>query len=233
MNKTMRLHVYMAHCGIGSRRKCEDYIKEKKVKVNGEIVTTLGFIISHNDIIEFENKRIKPKNEKIYIALNKPVHYLCSSSDKMNRPLAGDLFKAKITTRLFHVGRLDYLSSGLIFYTNDGDFAYKVTHPSFEIEKEYLVKTGNKIYESHLKKYEQGITIDEDVYTLKAFNLLSPYKVNLIIVEGKNREIRRVFKHLDMTVTKIHRIRIGMVQLGSLKPGQYRHLSQKEVDSFF
>ena len=232
-NRKIRLHLFMAGCGIGSRRKCEEYIKEKKVKVNGRIICTLGYKVARNDIVEYNNQRIMPCKEKIYIALNKPVRYICSNSDNLDRPLAKELFTSEIKQRLFHVGRLDFLSSGLIFFTNDGIFANHITHPSFEIEKEYMVAARKKISESILQKYRKGIRIDENLYTLKAFQHLTPYKVKLIIIEGKNREIRRVFEFFKIPVKSIHRIRIGVVRIKSLKPGQFRHLSPKEVNWFF
>lgn len=231
-NKKIRLHVFMAQCGIGSRRKCEEYIREAKVKVNGNVISIPGCKVSRTDNVEFNNQRIHLVEKKIYIALHKPILYLCSNKDTLNRSLAKEFFKDKIKERLFNVGRLDYLSSGLIFFTNDGDFTYRITHPSFEIEKEYLVKTRNKIFESKLNKYMHGIRINENVYTLKTYQLLTPYKVKLTIVEGKNKEIREVFKYFDLEIIRIHRIRIGIVQLKSLKPGHFRHLSQKEIEWF-
>jgi 23S rRNA pseudouridine2605 synthase len=231
-DKTIRLHVYMAQCGVGSRRKCEEYIQEKKVKVNNTLITTPGYKVSPGDIVEFEDQQIHPEEKKIYIALHKPVKYLCSSSDSFHRPLARDFFKEKIKERLFNVGRLDFLSSGLIFFTNDGDFAYRITHPSFEIEKEYLVKTGRRIDESALQRYKQGLEIDGETYILKSYSLMTPYKVKLILVQGKNREIRRVFNYFKIHVVKIHRIRIGIVKIGLLKPGDFRYLTTKEVQWF-
>jgi 23S rRNA pseudouridine2605 synthase len=231
-NNTVRLQVYMAHCGIGSRRKCEEYIRERKVMVNGSIVDTPGYKVSPGDTVLFEGEEIVPEKKKIYIVLHKPVDYLCSHSDPYHRPLAEDLFQHKIKERLFHVGRLDYRSSGLIFFTNDGDFAYRVIHPSFEIEKEYIVKTGKKIPVSVLEEYRRGLKRENIVYSLKDYSLLSPYKVKLTLVEGKNREIRRVFHFFNIPVKRIHRIRIGIVQCGSLLPGQFRYLSRKEVEWF-
>lgn len=223
----------MAQCGIGSRRKCEEYIREEKVRVNGRIVNTPGFKVSRKDIVFFEEQRITPEREKIYIALHKPVRYLCSNTDKFKRPLANEFFKKRIKQRLFHAGRLDYLSSGLIFFTNDGDFAYHITHPSYKIEKEYIVKTGKRISESMLEKYRQGIIIENKAYLFKEFQYLTPYKTKLTLIEGKNREIRRIFRHFNIPIKGIHRIRIGIVEIKSLRPGQYRHLSHKEVDWFF
>lgn len=232
-NKTIRLQVYLAQCGIGSRRKCEEYILAGRVMVNGKIVNTPGFKVFYTDVIHFDGERIFPEREKIYIALSKPACYLCSNTDRFNRPLAKELFKNKIKQRVFHVGRLDYLSSGLIFYTNDGDFAYHITHPSFEIEKEYIVKTGKRIPESILDQYRQGLRIKDMKYSLKKSLLLTPYKAKLTLIEGKNREIRQVFHYFGIPVKGIHRIRIGIVKINSLKPGEFRHLSRKEVEWFF
>lgn len=223
----------MAQCGIGSRRKCEEYIREEKIRVNGRIITTPGFKVSQTDIVYFEKQRIIPVKEKIYIALYKPAGYLCSHTDQFKRPLAEELFKNIVKQRLFHVGRLDYLSSGLIFFTNDGEFAYHITHPSFEIQKEYIVKTRKKISESLLIKYQQGLRIENKTYLLKEFQYITPFKVKLTIAEGQNREIRRVFRYFNIPVKGIHRVRIGIVELSPLQPGEFRHLSRKEVTWFF
>jgi 23S rRNA pseudouridine2605 synthase len=208
------------------------YILENRVKVNGVIVNTPGYKVFPGDSVEFENKPVFPERNNIYIALHKPVKYLCSASDAFQRPLAQDLFDHKIKERLFNVGRLDFLSSGLIFFTNDGMFSQRVAHPSFEIEKEYIVKTGHRIDTALFREYEQGISIDNEIYTLKSYAIISPYKVRLVLGQGKNREIRRVFTYFHIPVNKIHRIRIGIVKLGLLKPGQFRFLTKKEVEWF-
>lgn len=228
----MRLQAYMAKCGVASRRACEKYIKEGRVKVNNQKVTRLGTQVNECDIIKFNDVIIKPENKLIYIVVNKPEGYLCAKKDKWSRPLVDDLFVDSIDQRLFHVGRLDYNSSGLIFYTNDGDFARFVTHPSSEIEKDYIVYTKVKIPDLILKRWLQGLEYNGQKYKLKRYRLLSPKKVLLTLTEGKNREIRKIFEQAEIEVNRLNRIRIGIVTLKNIKRGKYRHLNRNEVEWF-
>jgi 23S rRNA pseudouridine2605 synthase len=228
----IRLHVYMMRCGIGSRRQCERFIDEKRVSVNGKIVESQGLKLNENDLVLFDGKYIKPVPEKIYIALNKPVRFLCSNRDDSGKPLAGDLLKGAFDVRLYHVGRLDFMSSGLIFYTNDGNFAQIVSHPPFEIEKEYIVYTRKAVPENMLIEYKKGIIIDNISYKLKEYRILTPRKISLFLVEGKNREIRKVFKKFEIEIKRIHRVRIGVVSINNISSGEYRHLNIREINWF-
>jgi 23S rRNA pseudouridine2605 synthase len=232
-NEPLRLQLYMARAGVASRRESERLIQSGVVSVNGRIVTELGTKVAPGDDVRVEGKRIRLEDRSVYVALNKPRRYLCSASDPEGRPLAGTLLEPHFTERLFSVGRLDFLSSGLIFYTNDGEFAKAVSHPSKQVEKEYHVEAQKPIDEAMLKEYQEGIRIDGELYRLKGYQYRTPRSVRLTLVEGKNREIRRVFAHWRIGVKKIHRIRIGIVQLRGIPIGQYRPLTQKEVDWFF
>lgn len=227
-----RLHVFMARCGTGSRRGCEQIIREGRVAVNGEQVTRMGFTITREDVVTVDGKPIRPVRRKFYLALYKPPGYLCSNSDPHGRPLAKDLLGDMRNTRLFHVGRLDFMSSGIIFYTNDGEFAHRISHPSFEISKEYRVDTADPVDEADLERYRQGVTLDGFRYRIVRFRLHKPTVTYLELVEGKNREIRRVFRHLGYTVNQVHRVRIGNVNVRGLASGEYRHLRQSEVEWF-
>ncbi|RPJ06638.1 MAG: rRNA pseudouridine synthase [Spirochaetaceae bacterium] len=228
----MRLQVFLAKAGIASRRKCEEYISQGMVSVNGTVVTLPGCKVADTDLVLFNNKEIKPESELVYIALNKPVQYVCSSQDEQGRPLALDLLQKDFKVRLFNVGRLDFMSQGLIFFTNDGEFTRRVTHPSFEIEKEYNIETFEQIPEELEKEYSDGLQIEGEYYRLKRYEKLSLFIVNLVIAQGKNREIRRVFTHFNLTIRKLCRTRIGPVSLGALMPGKYRHLTKEEVTWF-
>lgn len=231
--ENIRLQIYISRCGYGSRRKCEEIILSNRIAVNGQIINTLGYKVNKHDIITVDGKRIIQQAKK-YIALNKPKGYLCSNKDnRQNKPLAIELISESIKERLFHVGRLDFLSSGLIFYTNDGEFANIISHPSYEIEKEYLVEATNKIPESVLIQYRNGVNIDNIAYRLKNYRLLASNKVLLTIIEGKNREIRKVFNHFSIIVKTIHRIRIGNVSIDNIKTGGFRHLLDEEIAWFF
>ena len=227
--QSIRLHVYMAKSGVGSRRKCESYINNGQVQVNGKTVTKQGTLIT-NETVQFNGHILHPLKKKVYIALNKPKGYICSNYDPKDRPLAIDLVKNAYSGRIFNVGRLDFLTSGIILFTNDGDFAEKATHPSFEIEKEYLIETKQPISESLLKQFKKGIIIEGTLYKIKSYILKNPFKANIILNEGKNREIRIFFDFSKINLTKIHRIRIGQIKMKGLKHGEYRFLSKKEID---
>jgi 23S rRNA pseudouridine2605 synthase len=231
-NKSIRLQLYLSRCGLGSRRKCEELIRNKRVSVNGTIVSEMGIKVGEDDKVLFDHKPVYQVKKKTYIVLNKPQKYLCSNSDSFGRDLAIDLINTESTTRLFHVGRLDYMSSGLIIYTNDGEFAQRVLHPSFEIEKEYVVLVKKRINEDFLKEFRKGIVVENVAYKLNQYQILTPYKIRLELNEGKNREIRKVFEHYRIEITKIHRVRIGSLSIKGLASGHYRSLTQKEILSF-
>ena len=228
MSEPVRLQVYMARCGAGSRRACETYIREGRVTVNGRIAE-LGAKVTSSDRVALDKRQLSPETRKIYLAINKPVDYLCSNSDSRGRPLVLDLLQ-DIPQRVFHVGRLDFRSSGLIFYTNDGDFANTVSHPSSKIEKEYQIETKKPFPEEFLLKYKRGLVIGAEHYRLRGYQYKTPRRVVLTLFEGKNREIRRVFEHFGYFPNKIHRIRIGCVHVRGIPAGGYRPLSRQEID---
>jgi 23S rRNA pseudouridine2605 synthase len=228
----LRLNVFLAKSGLGSRRKCDDLIVEKRITVNGLLIDTPGYIVQPEDKVACDAKAVNPFAHSIYIALNKPADVLCSNEDSHGRPCAIDLLKTEFPMRLFHVGRLDFRSSGLIFYTNDGNFANLVMHPSNEIEKEYFVEAHDEIQDDFLDKFKKGIRIDSITYKIRDFRRMNPFKVHLILNEGKNREIRNVFKYKKIRIKKLVRIRIGNVSLEGMKPGEFRLLKKKEIDWF-
>lgn len=228
----LRLQVFMAHSGIASRRRCEILISEGYVKVNGSVVTEMGFRVKPDDTVTYKGQTVRLINKKLYIALNKPSLYLCSNSDPQGRSLAIDLIKNDFPDRLYNVGRLDYLSTGLIFFTNDGNFTKIVAHPSSGIEKEYVVETKQVIDEQILLDFMKGVTIEGEKYKLHSYKYRTKYKVRLILLEGKNREIRRFFQSRNLKIRKLHRVRIGTVQLENIPSGSYRYLTEKEVAWF-
>lgn len=230
--KPVRLHVYMARAGIASRRKCEEYISDGLVTVNGQLILEQGFKVEEGDQVRFRNRLVYPTRNFLYIALNKPPMYLSTNSDPEGRPIALDLLKPVVSARIYPVGRLDFLSSGLIFFTNDGDFARRVSHPSGRVEKEYLVETKREIPEAFLKEYKKGIRLEGELYRLKSYRIRGPMAVFLVLEEGKNREIRKVFGSRNLYPKRIHRIRIGSVGLKGLALGKFRNLSAKEIASF-
>ena len=228
----IRLQLFMARAGVASRRESERLIQSGVVTVNGRIVTELGTKVGPGDDVRVDGRRLELERRLVYVALNKPRRYLCSARDPEGRPLAGSLLEADFPERLFSVGRLDFLSSGLILYTNDGEFAKLVGHPSGRVEKEYRVDTQKPVPEELLKQYQEGIRIEGEIYRLHKYRYKTPRSIVLILLEGKNREIRRVFAHWRIGVRKLHRVRIGIVQLKAIPSGQYRPLTQKEIDWF-
>jgi len=230
MSERIRLQVFMARCGVGSRRHCEEYIREGRVRVNGA-VAILGSKVDTADRVFLDKKPLYPETKQVYLAVNKPAGTLCANSDSRGRPLLLDLLR-DIPERIYHVGRLDFHSSGLIFYTNDGQFSKVVSHPSSNIEKEYLVEAKEAISEQNLLQYKRGLTVEGQHYRLSKYRYKTPRKVVLTLVEGKNREIRRVFRHFRIDLHRIHRIRIGCVLVRGIPESGYRMLSRQEVSWF-
>ena len=233
----MRLQKYMAICGVASRRKSEELIKENRVMVNDNLVTEMGYIVDENiDIVKVDNKIINNQDQKHYYAFNKPTKIITSSKDEKNRKSVIDFF-SNINTRLFTVGRLDYDSSGLILVTNDGEFANRVTHPKYECLKTYDVIISGHVSKENLEQLKNGIVIDGYKTSPAIIELkqLSPnsQSMQIIIKEGRNRQIRKMIESVDAKVNALERIAIGPVKLESLEPGEYRKLSQPEVDYFY
>ena len=228
----MRINKYIALCGVASRRKSEDFVKSGKVKVNGLVTTSLATKIDvEKDKVELEGKVLHLPSNYVYYKLNKPKGYLCSRDDGTGRKTIYDIVKSDV--RLFSIGRLDYDTEGLILLTNDGDIAQKVSHPKTEIEKEYIVKIEGKILESELAVLRNG-AVEQGVRLPKAkVNVISvdvnQTKLKVIIHEGKNRQIRRMFECINKKILLLKRVRIGEIKLGGLSRGKYKELNDNEV----
>ena len=229
----MRINKYLAESGVCSRRKAEEYIKNGVVKVNDKVVTNLATNIDTNrDIVTISGQRIQPTAEYIYYMLNKPKGYVTTMNDDRNRKSILDLIDG-IDKRVFPVGRLDYDSEGLLLLTNDGDLTYKLTHPKFNIEKKYIVKVNGEMKESELAVLRAGVVIDKIRYSKCKIKLLSfennISKLEIILNEGKNREIRRMFEAIGKEVLFLKRVEIGGIRLGGLKRGEIRPLKEHEI----
>jgi 23S rRNA pseudouridine2605 synthase len=224
----LRLQVYLAHAGVASRRASEKLISSGRVAVNGQTVSELGAKVSPGDAVWVDGRPVRTETSLRYLALHKPPEYICSASDPQGRPLAKDLLPAAIKERLYNVGRLDFRSSGLIIFTNDGDFAAKTSHPRSGIEKEYIVEASGPIPDTVLEEFSRGIMIDETLYRSADIERLGRKALRVVLIEGKNREIRRVFSHFHLHPVKLHRIRIGPVLLGNLGKGESRPLTDRE-----
>ena len=225
----IRLQVYLARCGVASRRASENLILNGRVSVDGKIVTELGTKVSGKEKICLDGKQIFPEAEKRYILLNKPEGYVCSLADEKDRPIAASLLKDTYTERLYNIGRLDMLSGGAILFTNDGDFSAKVEHPSSEIEKEYEVITVFEYPDEILQKFLRGVRIEGVFYKALLAERISKNKMRIVLIEGKNREIRRVLKFFNIKIKKLTRVRIGCVHLSDLPSGKHRPLTSEEI----
>lgn len=232
-----RLQKYLANNGIASRRKAEEYILAGKVKVNGQIVTELGTKVNPDkDIIEFEGKRVNNDIKKVYVLLNKPIDYVTTVKDQFNRNTVVDLVK-NAGNNLIPVGRLDMYTSGALILTNDGDFIFHVTHPKHEVEKTYTVTLRGKVTNEDIESLRQGVVIDEEYKTkpakvriMKIDEEKNLSRLEIIIHEGKNRQVRKMCETIGKKVIALHRSKIGNIDVKDLKIGQWRYLTKKEVD---
>ena len=230
MAELVRLQKYLASQGVASRRKCEEFISDGLVKINGEIVTKLGTKIDPDkDTVEINEQQISNiKAAYIYILLNKPKGYITSlKQTDSSSPLVTDLLN--ITERVYPVGRLDKDSSGLLLLTNDGDFAYKLMHPSFEKEKEYIVITEETVTKRMMDRFEKGITIEGYKTQPAKVKRIELTKISIVIKEGRNRQIRKMLSKVGNNVINLRRIRINNLRLGGLKEGEFRYLTKSEV----
>lgn len=233
----MRLNKFLSLTGISSRRKADQLILEGKISVNGEIVKLLGTQINEiKDVIRIDGNTINffPKNNFTYLVFHKPKGCLCTSSDDRNRKTIFDYIKSE-GTRLFSVGRLDYNTEGIILLTNDGEMANKLMHPSYEIQKKYLVKISSSISESELALLRKGVLLDDGYKTMPAKirvveKLKEATKLEVSIKEGKNRQIHRMFKAIGKEVIFLKRTDYGPIHLGGLSRGSYRPLSNMELE---
>ena len=224
----MRLQVYLAHAGVASRRACEKIIAEGRVSVNGTLVTDMGSKVRTGDTVLLDGKPVHPEARKCYVLLNKPAGFVCTLSDEKGRPTAADLLKETYSERLYNIGRLDMFSSGAILFTNDGDFAAKIEHPSAQIEKEYVIETTQDFPPELLTRFERGIRVDGIFYKCRSAAAINRRKLRIVLVEGKNREIRRVLDSFNCTIKRLVRVRIGNLELGTLKAGEFRDLTVQE-----
>lgn len=225
----MRLQAYLAHCGVASRRASEQYIIAGRVSVNGTVVTELGTKVAPGDTVLVDGKAVELESKKRYVLLNKPAGYVCSLADEKGRPVAADLLKSAYSERLYNVGRLDMFSTGLIIFTNDGDFAARLSHPSAELEKEYIIETSLGIPRNLASDFEKGIRDGDSFYKCVKAEQMNARRIRIVLIEGKNREIRRVFEAKEIGIKSLERVRIGNVTSDGLKTGQFRDLTEREV----
>lgn len=227
-----RLSKVLAACGVASRRASEELIFQGRVKVNGKsvLVPQTGVDLA-KDHITVDGKKIKSSEPKVYFLLNKPAGVLCTSVRRSERTkLVLDVF-ANMPYRLFTVGRLDKDTTGLILVTNDGEFANRIIHPSFNVQKEYLAKVEEEVLPEHLKSLAGGAFIEGTRIKPLSVHKVRRGTLKIIVGEGKKREVRQLLAHAGLTVKELSRIRIGLFTLGKLVPGSYRTLSSTEIDT--
>ena len=234
INMEERLQKYLAECGIASRRKCEEYITQGKVQVNGKTITELGVKVNpEKDKITFEGKNVKQEERKVYILLNKPIGYVTTSDEQFGRDKVLDL--VKVRERVGPVGRLDMYTSGALILTNDGDFVYKVTHPKHEITKTYTVTVKGIIKNEEVEQLRKGVKIDDyttrpaKVKILKTDEEKDISRLEITIHEGKNRQVRRMCESVGRRVIALHRSKIGNIGVKDIELGKWRYLKDFEV----
>lgn len=236
MEEDIRLQKYLANQGICSRRKAEEYILQGQVKVNGEVVCELGTKINPNkDEVIFKGNKVGNVDKKVYILLNKPIGYVTTTRDQFGRDTVLDLVHVK--EKILPVGRLDMYTSGALILTNDGEFIYKVTHPKYEIEKTYNVTVKGIVTKEEIKQLEDGVKIEDytsgkaKVKILKIDKENDISRIEITIHEGKNREVRKMCNGIGRKVLALHRSKIENIDVKSLKLGEWRYLTNKEISS--
>jgi 23S rRNA pseudouridine2605 synthase len=229
----MRLNKYIALAGIASRRKADELTINGNVKVNGQTVCTPGIDIGNEDVVVVNGVQISPSSRFVYILLNKPKGYITTARDEKGRPTVMELV-SDIEERVFPVGRLDAMTTGLLLMTNDGDFAHHMMHPSHEARKTYRVKVDGILSKERLAKLRHGVDIggyvtepaEVTVFRQGVGNAI----VDIAIHEGKNHQVRRMFAAVGNKVLELSRIAVGDIRLGNLKVGHYRKLKRQEVE---
>jgi 23S rRNA pseudouridine2605 synthase len=231
---SIRLQKFIADCGVTSRRKAEGYFLDGRVYVNSKVVTELGTKVNPaTDLVMVDGVALEPSAvDKVYVVLNKPRAYMTTLSDPEGRPTVMDLIYG-VNQRIFPVGRLDYLSEGLLILTNDGDLANMIMHPKYEVEKVYEVKVFGHVNEGLLAKIKRGVMTEDGLMKPKSVRVIEqlPNKtwLEFRLNEGKNREIRKICDAVDLTVDKLRRVAIEGLNIQSLPVGQYMFTARKEL----
>ena len=226
----MRLNKYLAHCGVSSRRKCDQLIKDKKIFINGKIVIDYSYKVSNDDIVVFQNKVLNLENNKSIYLLNKPKGYICSNSKESKKRVI-DLIKDD--KRLYTVGRLDVNTSGAILITNNGDLANQLLHPRYNKEKKYIAKTKIDIPKQEYLRLKSGLHIGNKEIAVGEIKRMKKQKGYIYwkikLTEGKNKEIKRIFEKLGSKVVDLHRYEFAGFKIDGILEGKYRKITQKVI----
>ena len=231
----MRINKYLAECGLASRRASEQIITAGRVKLNGKIVTDLATDVSEDDFVTVDGKRAQPIHKHIYLMLNKPKGYITSTNDEKGRKTVMDLLDKKFANkRIFPIGRLDYDTEGLLLLTTDGDLCNRISHPRNDISKTYVAKIENEVSEEELNKLRGGVILD-GVKTKRCRIMVLEFdgkltRLEVVISEGRNRQVRRMFESINREVVFLKRVGVGELKLGGLGRGECRELKPNEID---
>lgn len=230
----MRLQKFMAKSGLGSRRACEEIIKQGRVEVNGKIINKMGMSVNpEKDRIKVDGELIQISTEKIYILMNKPTGVITTVKDPFNRPTVIDMLKS-VKERVFPVGRLDKDTEGLLILTNDGSLTYKITHPKYEIQKTYVAHLSGRVNKDKLMILQNGVKLEDGITApanIKVLLVKNDYTILQIkIHEGRNRQIRRMCKAIGHPLLYLKRTRIGNIDLQDLNVGEWRYMTKQEIN---
>ena len=228
-----RLQKYLARSGVASRRAAEEMIRQGAVKVNGQVITEMGVQVKPDeDKIEVQGKVIQPEERKVYLLFNKPLRVVTTLDDPQGRTKVSDFLKG-VKERVYPVGRLDYNSEGLLLLTNDGELAYRLTHPSYQIAKTYLTSVQGYVMNHVVKKLEKGIELDDGMTQPAVVKVLrkAPAEtlMEITIREGRNRQVRRMCEKIGHPVLSLKRITFGGLELGDLATRKFRYLNEQEI----
>ena len=230
----IRLQKALAQAGVASRRAAEQMVEQGRIEVNGKVVTEQGRRVDpHRDVIRVDGARIPPPRRHAYLVFNKPRGVVSTMSDPQGRPTLSDYLGRYEAEGLFHVGRLDTDTDGMILLTNDGDFAQRMMHPSYELTKTYVAEVEGDLTEATLKKLAQGITLEDGPVKPDHIKLgaKTPRRsmVTVVLHEGRNRIVRRMFAAVGHPVMTLSRTQIGPVRMGRLRPGELREVTRDEL----
>ncbi|NPA43463.1 MAG: rRNA pseudouridine synthase [Chlorobi bacterium] len=227
----MRLNKYLAHAGIASRRRADELIKNGMVTVNGEVITEMGYKVNPEDEVRFGGEPVVPE-KKVYVLLNKPKNYITTTKDERNRKTVMDLVKDASKYRLYPVGRLDRKTTGVLLLTNDGQLAEKLLHPKNKVEKIYHVVLDRNLKQSDMQKIREGLKLNDGMIYVDEISYIQGAprsEVGVKLHSGRNRIVRRIFKHLGYDVKKLDRVMFAGLTKKGLERGQWRYLTDKEV----
>ena len=223
----VRLQKVLAQAGLGSRRVCEDLIEQRRVRVNGEVADLGRRVHPEVDVVEVNGAQIGVRPGLVHYLLNKPAGVITTASDTHGRPTVMDLVPAE--PRVFPVGRLDGDTEGLLLLTNDGDLTHRLTHPSYGVDKEYLVEVDGNPHRGVVRRLREGVELDDGITAPAKVAVLGDHLLRITIHEGRNRQVRRMCEAVGTPVVRLVRTRIGPLTDRTLKPGEWRPLTQDEV----